>query len=136
MADILTPDLCVIGAGAGGLAAAEAAATFGASVVLVERGKLGGLSLNSGAVPAKALQLDPLGRRTWDSVRRARDVFGARRLIIVSQRDHLARALFLARHLGLRAWGVAARDTDRDGLYEVTTRNLAGLLAYYDVIAR
>jgi pyruvate/2-oxoglutarate dehydrogenase complex dihydrolipoamide dehydrogenase (E3) component len=55
MADILTPDLCVIGAGAGGLAAAEAAATFGASVVVVERGKLGGLSLNSTAVPAKAL---------------------------------------------------------------------------------
>lgn len=55
MADILTPDLCVIGAGAGGLAAAETAANFGASVVLVERGRLGGLSLNSGAVPAKAL---------------------------------------------------------------------------------
>lgn len=55
MADILTPDLCVIGAGAGGLAAAEAAATFGASVVVVERGKLGGLSLNSASVPAKAL---------------------------------------------------------------------------------
>lgn len=55
MADILTPDLCVIGAGAGGLAAAEAAATFGASVVVVERGKLGGLSLNSTSVPAKAL---------------------------------------------------------------------------------
>lgn len=55
MADILTPDLCVIGAGAGGLAAAEAAATFGASVLVVERGKLGGLSLNSASVPAKAL---------------------------------------------------------------------------------
>lgn len=55
MADILTPDLCVIGAGAGGLAAAELAATFGASVVVVERGKLGGLSLNSTSVPAKAL---------------------------------------------------------------------------------
>ncbi len=55
MADILTPDLCVIGAGAGGLAAAEVAATFGASVVVVERGKLGGLSLNSASVPAKAL---------------------------------------------------------------------------------
>jgi SanA protein len=87
-------------------------------------------------VPAKALQLDPLGRRTWDSIHRARDVYGARRLIIVSQRDHLARALFLARHLGLEAWGLAARDTDRDGFYEVTTRNLAGLLAYYDVIMR
>jgi len=55
MADILTPDLCVIGAGAGGLAAAEAAATFGASVVVVERARLGGLSLNSASVPAKAL---------------------------------------------------------------------------------
>jgi pyruvate/2-oxoglutarate dehydrogenase complex dihydrolipoamide dehydrogenase (E3) component len=55
MAEILTPDLCVIGAGAGGLAAAEAAATFGASVVVVERGKLGGLSLNSTSVPARAL---------------------------------------------------------------------------------
>ncbi len=55
MADILTPDLCVIGAGAGGLAAAELAAAYGASVVLVERGKLGGLSLNTGAVPSKAL---------------------------------------------------------------------------------
>src|SRR6218665_480018 len=55
MADILTPDLCVIGAGAAGLALAEAARAFGASVLVVERGKLGGLSLHSGAVPAKAL---------------------------------------------------------------------------------
>lgn len=55
MADILTPDLCVIGAGAGGLAAAEVAATFGASVLLIEAGKLGGSSLNAGAVPSKAL---------------------------------------------------------------------------------
>lgn len=55
MADILTPDLCVIGAGAGGLSAAEVAASFGASVVLVERGKPGGVSLHAGAVPSKAL---------------------------------------------------------------------------------
>lgn len=55
MADILTPDLCVIGAGAGGLAAAELAARAGASVVLVEKSKLGGLSLHATAVPARAL---------------------------------------------------------------------------------
>jgi pyruvate/2-oxoglutarate dehydrogenase complex dihydrolipoamide dehydrogenase (E3) component len=36
----LTPDLCVIGAGAGGLAVAAGAAQMGASVVLVERGKM------------------------------------------------------------------------------------------------
>ena len=55
MADFLTPDLCVIGAGAGGLAVAEAARAYGASIVLVERGKLGGNALNTGAIPARAL---------------------------------------------------------------------------------
>jgi pyruvate/2-oxoglutarate dehydrogenase complex dihydrolipoamide dehydrogenase (E3) component len=51
----LTPDLCVIGAGPGGLAAASAAAAFGVSVVLVERGRMGGQSLNAGVLPSKAL---------------------------------------------------------------------------------
>lgn len=55
MAEILTPDLCVIGAGAGGLAAVEVARTYGASVVLVERGKLGGETHNTGCIPSKAL---------------------------------------------------------------------------------
>jgi SanA protein len=87
-------------------------------------------------VPAKVMELDPLGRRTWDSIRRARDVYGKRRLLIVSQRAHLARAIFLARHFGIQAWGVAARDSDRDGFYEVTMHNLASLLAYYDVTVK
>ncbi len=55
LADILTPDLCVIGAGSGGLAVAELARAYGASVILVEKGRLGGSSLNIGAIPAKAL---------------------------------------------------------------------------------
>jgi pyruvate/2-oxoglutarate dehydrogenase complex dihydrolipoamide dehydrogenase (E3) component len=49
------PDLCVIGGGAGGLAAAAAAAALGASVVLIEKGRMGGQSLNGGTVPSKAL---------------------------------------------------------------------------------
>ncbi len=51
----IKPDICVIGAGAGGLAAAAAAAAFGVNVVLIERAKMGGESLNSGALPSKAL---------------------------------------------------------------------------------
>jgi pyruvate/2-oxoglutarate dehydrogenase complex dihydrolipoamide dehydrogenase (E3) component len=49
------PDICVIGAGAGGLAAASAAAAFGVNVVLIERAKMGGEALNCGALPSKAL---------------------------------------------------------------------------------
>lgn len=52
---VLTPDLCIIGAGSGGLSLAAAAAAFGTSVVLVERGKMGGDCLNHGCVPSKAL---------------------------------------------------------------------------------
>lgn len=53
--DISTPDLCIIGGGTAGLAAAEAARARGASVILVERGVLGGEGLYSGGAAARAL---------------------------------------------------------------------------------
>jgi pyruvate/2-oxoglutarate dehydrogenase complex dihydrolipoamide dehydrogenase (E3) component len=55
MVRTLTPDLCVIGAGAGGLAVAAGAAQLGADVVLVEQGAMGGDCLNSGCVPSKSM---------------------------------------------------------------------------------
>lgn len=55
MADVLRPDLCVIGAGSGGLSVAAGAAQLGAEVVLLERHKMGGDCLNYGCVPSKAL---------------------------------------------------------------------------------
>jgi pyruvate/2-oxoglutarate dehydrogenase complex dihydrolipoamide dehydrogenase (E3) component len=55
MAKLLKPDICVIGAGSGGLSVAAAAAAFGVPVVLVEKGKMGGDCLNTGCVPSKSL---------------------------------------------------------------------------------
>jgi pyruvate/2-oxoglutarate dehydrogenase complex dihydrolipoamide dehydrogenase (E3) component len=55
MTEVLNPDMCVIGAGSGGLSVAVAAAAFGVSVVLIEKGKMGGDCLNYGCVPSKAL---------------------------------------------------------------------------------
>lgn len=51
----ITCDLCIIGAGSGGLSVAAAAAAFGEKVVLIERHKMGGDCLNYGCVPSKAL---------------------------------------------------------------------------------
>ena len=48
MADALRPDLCVIGAGSGGLSVAAAAAAMGVAVVLIEKGEMGGDCLNYG----------------------------------------------------------------------------------------
>lgn len=55
MADLLKPDLCIIGAGAAGLSVAAAAAAFGVPTVLVEKGRMGGECLNTGCVPSKAM---------------------------------------------------------------------------------
>ncbi|MDP4594758.1 MAG: FAD-dependent oxidoreductase, partial [Beijerinckiaceae bacterium] len=55
MSDVLTPDLCIIGAGSGGLSVAAIAASMQVPVVLIEKGAMGGDCLNSGCVPSKAL---------------------------------------------------------------------------------
>ncbi len=53
--ETIETDLCVIGAGSGGLSVAAAAASMGAPVVLIEKGAMGGDCLNYGCVPSKAL---------------------------------------------------------------------------------
>lgn len=55
MSERVAADLCVIGAGSGGLSIAAGAAQLGMKTVLVERGKMGGDCLNYGCVPSKAL---------------------------------------------------------------------------------
>ncbi|MGR3756945.1 MAG: dihydrolipoyl dehydrogenase family protein [Tranquillimonas sp.] len=55
MSDAIKTDICVIGAGAGGLSVAAGAVQMGARVVLVEGGRMGGDCLNHGCVPSKAL---------------------------------------------------------------------------------
>lgn len=55
MAKQIKVDICVIGAGSGGLSVAAAAAQLGVSVALVEKGKMGGDCLNYGCIPSKAM---------------------------------------------------------------------------------
>lgn len=52
---VLHADICVIGAGSGGLSVAAGAVQMGASVVLIEKGEMGGDCLNTGCVPSKSL---------------------------------------------------------------------------------
>ena len=55
MSEKITADICVIGGGSGGLSVAAGASQMGASVVLVERAKMGGDCLNYGCVPSKSM---------------------------------------------------------------------------------
>ena len=55
MTTSIKTDICVIGAGSGGLSVAAGAAQMGADVVLFERDRMGGDCLNHGCVPSKSL---------------------------------------------------------------------------------
>lgn len=55
MADAIKTDICIIGAGSGGLSVAAGASQMGAKTILIERGEMGGDCLNSGCVPSKSL---------------------------------------------------------------------------------
>lgn len=65
------------------------------------------LAVQLGA-PAEDIVLDYAGRRTYDSCYRARDIFRVKSAVVVTQRFHLDRSLYLCNKLGVKAVGVAA----------------------------
>ena len=93
-----------------------------------EVGAMEAFALEQG-VPAEALVLDNEGFNTDASIRRAREVYGMERAVLVTQAYHLPRALFLAQAYGLEAWGVSAALRDYGpkqtvwSLREVLARN-------------
>jgi SanA protein len=60
-------------------------------------------------VPDKDIVMDFAGRRTYDSIYRAKHIFGQNKLIVVSQGFHLNRAIFLSDRLGVKSYGVAGK---------------------------
>ena len=79
-------------------------------------------------VPSEDVFMDHAGFSTYESMYRARDVFRAEKIVIVSQGYHLYRAVYDARALGLDAWGIAAEDVAYWGqsvrdLREILARN-------------
>ena len=64
-------------------------------------------AINEG-IPSEDIFMDHAGFETYDSLYRARDIFGAKKVIIVTQEYHLYRALYIADRLGLEARGVTA----------------------------
>jgi len=64
--------------------------------------------LEGNGVPAEAIFMDHAGLDTYSSMWRARHVFGATRIVVVTQQFHLARAVWCARALGMEAEGSAA----------------------------
>jgi len=80
--------------------------------------------LENGVSPAD-LFLDHAGFDTYDSLYRARDIFGAYSLVVVTQKFHLPRALYIGRSLGLEVYGYPADKRQYQGMFWNETREVA-----------
>ena len=77
-------------------------------------------------IPSSDVFMDHAGFSTYESMYRAKEVFAADKIIIVSQKYHLYRALYIADKLRLEAYGVAA---DGDNYGGQTYREIREILA-------
>lgn len=59
-------------------------------------------------VPSADIFMDHAGFSSYDSIYRAKVIFGAKKIVIVTQEYHLYRALYIANSLGIDAYGVGA----------------------------
>lgn len=85
-------------------------------------------------IPEDKIYLDYAGFRTLDSVVRAKEIFGQTSIIIISQKFHNQRAIFLAENHGIKAIGFNAKEvTYRYGLKTKLREFLAKTKAVIDI---
>jgi len=72
-----------------------------------EVGSMKRYAVNAG-IPSEDVFMDHAGFSTYDSMYRIKEIFGAKKIIIVTQKYHMYRALYIARALGIEAYGVTS----------------------------
>ncbi|MFA6252547.1 MAG: ElyC/SanA/YdcF family protein [Candidatus Paceibacterota bacterium] len=85
-------------------------------------------------IPPEDVFLDHAGFDTYDSIYRAKYIFRANSVIIVTQNFHLPRAVFIARKLGLNAKGMSSDLHNYSGILLMKNREIfANVKAYFDI---
>ncbi|MBQ7810624.1 MAG: YdcF family protein, partial [Clostridia bacterium] len=77
-------------------------------------------AVNAG-VPSEDVFMDHAGFSTYETMYRAKEVFGAKKVVIVTQEYHLYRSIYIAEKLGMEAYGVAS-DYKLDETREILAR--------------
>lgn len=75
-------------------------------------------------VPASRIVCDYAGLRTLDSVVRAKKIFGADKILVISQRFQNERAIYLAQANGIEAFGFNAEDVELQAGYKTKIREV------------
>lgn len=77
-------------------------------------------------VHSEDIFMDHAGFSSYESIYRAKEIFGAKKVVIVTQKYHLYRALYIANRLGLEAYGVGSDPREYVG---ATYREMREILA-------
>lgn len=75
-------------------------------------------------IPSEDIFMDHAGFSTYDSIYRAKEIFGAKKIIIVTQEYHLYRALHIANRLGIEAYGVGSDPRQYVGAFNREVREI------------
>ncbi|MEK6223060.1 MAG: YdcF family protein, partial [Chloroflexota bacterium] len=101
----------------------------------LETGAMQAYAIGSG-IPDNRIMVDLGGLRTYDSCYRARNTFGIRNAILITQAYHLPRALYVCTQMGIKSQGVFARESrywrGATTIWQ-TRETLATLVALWDV---
>ncbi len=88
-------------------------------------------------ISSEHIFMDHAGFSTYESLYRARDIFEAKKIIIVTQKYHLYRALYIADKLGIEAYGVASNPRRYAGQIRMSSREiLARVKDFFNVIIK
>lgn len=92
-------------------------------------------ALIAAGIPASRIYLDYAGFRTLDSMERALKVFGQKEVIVVSQRFHNERAIYLGEHFGMTVYGYNAQDVAKMGGFKTKVRErFARMKVFWDMM--
>lgn len=86
-------------------------------------------------IPKEKIYLDHAGFRTLDSMERALKVFGQKEVIVISQRFHNERAIYLGEHFGMTVYGYNAKDVKKMGGFKTYVREkFARMKVFWDIV--
>ncbi|WP_294677000.1 ElyC/SanA/YdcF family protein [uncultured Fluviicola sp.] len=92
-------------------------------------------ALVAAGIPANRIFLDYAGFRTLDSMERALKVFGQKEVIVISQRFHNERAIYLGEHFGMTVYGYNAQDVVKMGGFKTKVRErFARMKVFWDIV--
>ncbi|MNJ84464.1 vancomycin high temperature exclusion protein [compost metagenome] len=92
-------------------------------------------ALIAAGIPANRIYLDYAGFRTLDSMERTLKVFGQKEVIVVSQRFHNERAIYLGEHFGMTVYGYNAQDVAKMGGFKTKVREcFARMKVFWDMM--